>query len=470
MALALETEIKRSNDVTESTPALTRFGDFVATAVVPAAARAAAGQAVLDTVGVTLAGSIEPAATVVRDVARAEGGAARCAVLGTGDRTSAGWAALANGTAAHALDFDDMCFVSMAHPSAPLVAAGLAVAELADASGAALLDAYCVGFEIEAVLGRAMNPTHYEQGWHATSTLGSIGAAATAARLLGQDAQTAARSMAIAASEASGLKESFGTMVKPLHAGLAGRNGVLAAQLAEGGFTASAHALEGSQGLLLAMQSRERTLGDGAAVLGRAWEIVDGGITVKLYPSCAATHPTIDTLIDLRAEHQFTPDDVDGIDVLVDSVTPTVLIHDRPTSGLEGKFSLHFCAAAAVAHGRVNIQTFETSGPADPVIQALLPRITMRVDPGVGVGQPTLTEAVVIVRLRNGQVLERRVRGARGYPNRPPTAAQLGDKFQACAERAVSPSAARDALDWLRDLERQPRVSAFSDVLTAVPA
>ncbi|MDE0831212.1 MAG: MmgE/PrpD family protein, partial [Vicinamibacterales bacterium] len=435
--------------MTESTPALTRFGYFVETAVVPAAARAAAGQAVLDTVGVTLAGSIEPAATVVRDVARAEGGAARCAVLGTGDRTSAGWASLANGTAAHALDFDDMCFVSMAHPSAPLVAAGLAVAELADASGATLLDAYCVGFEIEAVLGRAMNPTHYEQGWHATSTLGSIGAAATAARLLGQDAQTAARSMAIAASEASGLKESFGTMVKPLHAGLAGRNGVLAAQLAEGGFTASAHALEGSQGLLLAMQSRERTLGDGAAVLGRAWEIVDGGITVKLYPSCAATHPTIDTLIDLRAEHQFTPDDVDGIDVLVDSVTPTVLIHDRPTSGLEGKFSLHFCAAAAVAHGRVNIQTFETSGPADPVIQALLPRITMRVDPGVGVGQPTLTEAVVIVRLRNGQVLERRVRGARGYPNRPPTAAQLGDKFQACAERAVSPSAARDALDWL---------------------
>ncbi len=455
--------------MTESTPALTRFGDFVATAVVPAAARAAAGQAVLDTVGVTLAGSIEPAATHVRDVARAEGGAPRCAVLGTGERTSAGWAALANGTAAHALDFDDMCFVSMAHPSTPLVAAGLAVAELADASGAALLDAYCVGFEIEAVLGRTMNPTHYEQGWHATSTLGSIGAAATAARLLGQDAQTATRSMAIAASAASGLKESFGTMVKPLQAGLAGRNGVLAAQLADGGFTASAHALEGPQGLLRAMQSREPTLGDGAAVLGRVWEIVDGGITVKLYPSCAGTHPTIDTLIDLRTEHQFAPDEVDGIDVLVDSVTPTVLIHDRPTSGLEGKFSLHFCAAAAVAHGRVNIQTFET-GLADPVIQALLPRITMRVDPGVGVGQPTLTEAVVIVRLRNGRVLERRVRGARGYPNRPPTAAQLGDKFQACAERAVSPSATLDALDWLRDLERQPRVAAFSDVFTAVPA
>ena len=215
--------------------ALTLFGEFVSRAAVPPPARAAARDAVLDTVGVTLAGSVEPAARLVRDVACAEGGAPRCGILGVAERTGAGWAALANGTAAHALDFDDMCFVSLAHPSAPLVAAGLPVAELADAGGAALLDAYCVGFEIEAVLGRVMNPTHYEHGWHATATLGTIGAAATAARLLGQDAQTAACSMAIATSEASGLKESFGTMVKPLQAGLAGRSGVLAALLAMAG-------------------------------------------------------------------------------------------------------------------------------------------------------------------------------------------------------------------------------------------
>ena len=168
--------------------ALALFGEFVARAAVPPAARAAARAAVLDTVGVTLAGSVEPAPRLVRDVARAEGGATRCGILGVAERTGAGWAALANGTAAHALDFDDMCFVSLAHPSAPLVAAGLAAAELADAGGAALLDAYCVGFEIEAVLGRVMNPTHYEQGWHATATLGTIGAAATAVRLLGHPA------------------------------------------------------------------------------------------------------------------------------------------------------------------------------------------------------------------------------------------------------------------------------------------
>ena len=451
-------------------PALSQFGEFVARAVVPPPARIAARNAVLDTVGVTLAGSNEPAARLVRDVARAEGGAPRCGILGVAERSGAGWAALANGTAAHALDFDDMCFVSMAHPSAPLVAAGLAAAELAEVGGTALLDAYCVGFEIEAVLGRLMNPTHYEQGWHATATVGTVGAAATAARLLGQDAATAAGSMAIAACEASGLKESFGTMVKPLQGGLAGRNGVLAALLAGSGFTASEHAVDGPQGLLVAMQARHHDLGDRADELGRVWEIVDGGITVKLYPSCAATHPTIDMLLDLRAEHRFTAADVEAVEIGVDSVTPTVLIHDRPTSGLEGKFSMHFCAATAVAHGQVNIQTFEPNGLADPVVRALLPRMAMRVDPSVGVDQPTLTEAVVTVRLVDGRSFERRVRGARGSPSRPPTADELDRKFRACAERAVPQQVAGEALEWLRNLEHQPRVAGLMDLLSAVPA
>jgi len=450
--------------------ALTLFGDFVANAEVPPAARVAARNAVLDTVGVTLAGSTEPAARMVRDLARAEGGAPRCGVLGTAERTGAGWAALANGTAAHALDFDDMCFVSMAHPSAPLVAAGLAAAELAGSSGAALLEAYCVGFEIEAVLGRLMNPTHYEQGWHATATLGTLGAAAAAARLLGQDAATAARSMAIAASEASGLKESFGTMVKPLQGGLAGRNGVLAALLAGSGFSATEHAVDGPQGLLVAMQAGRHELGDAADPLGQVWEIVEGGITVKLYPSCAATHPTIDTLLDLRTEHHFIGADVEAVEIAVDPVTPTVLIHDRPATGLEGKFSMHFCAAAAVAQGRVDIQTFEASGIADPDVRALLPRITMRVDPSVGIDQPTLTEAVVGVRLADGRSFERRVRGARGYPSHPPTADELDRKFRACAERAVPPDVAGDALGWLRELDQQPRVSSLMDLLSGVPA
>ena len=240
--------------------------------------------------------------------------------------------------------------------------------------------------------------------------------------------------------------------------------------LAEAGLTASDRAVDGPQGLLVAMQARQPELGDAGAALGHVWEIVDGGITVKLYPSCAATHPTIDTLLDLRAEHGFVADEVEQIEIGVDAVTPTVLIHDRPTQGLEAKFSMHFCAAAAVANGRVDIQTFET-GLADPVIRRLLPRVRMRVDPSVGGDQPALTEAMVTVRLADGRSLERRVRGARGYPSRPPTAEELDRKFRTCAERVVSPAAASEALDFLRDLERRPRVAALTELLaSSVPA
>src|SRR6185436_14762857 len=216
--------------VAESAPVIMRLAGFAIAAVPPATARAAAARAVVDTVGVTLAGATQPAARIVQRVIEAEGGSG-CTVLGTAIAASPGNAALANGTAAHAHDYDDMCFVSLAHPSAPLVAAGLAAAEIAGRPGAALLDAYVVGFEIEGRLGRTMNPRHYQRGWHCTATIGTLGAAAAAARLLGLDARQAAHALAIAASEASGLKENFGTMVKPLHAGLAARNGVLAAQL-----------------------------------------------------------------------------------------------------------------------------------------------------------------------------------------------------------------------------------------------
>ena len=247
----------------------------------------------LDTVGVTLAGASEPAARIVQQIITPLNGddPHACRVLGTQTRASAADAALANGTAAHALDYDDMCFVSLAHPSAPLVAAALAAGELAHASGRALLDAYIVGFEIEGRLGRVMNPRHYQRGWHCTSTLGTIGAAAAASRLLGLDAAAAGHALAIAASEASGLKENFGTMVKPLHAGLAARNGVLAALLAKHGMTASAQALDGPQGFLAAMDSERPSLAESSADLGVRWEILDTGITVKLYPRVRARIP-----------------------------------------------------------------------------------------------------------------------------------------------------------------------------------
>jgi 2-methylcitrate dehydratase PrpD len=425
----------------------------------PAAARAAAARALLDTVGVTLAGAAEPAARIVQRVVEQDG-VGPCPVLGTALRSSAGNAALANATAAHALDYDDMCFVSLAHPSAPLVAAALAVGELVTASGPALLDAYVVGFELEGRLGRAMNPRHYQRGWHCTSTLGTIGAAATASRLLALDATATGHALAIAASEASGLKENFGTMVKPLHAGLAARNGVVAALLAQAGMTASRAAIDGPQGFLAAMDSEHASLDAFTADLGTRWEIVDTGITVKLYPSCAGTHPTLDALLDLQRQHRFAADDVDAIDVGVDPIVPTILIYDRPSSGLEGKFSLPFCAAAAVVHGRVGIETFGAAQLGDPAIVALQARVTMRVDATLDASRPSLTQARVTVRLRDGRVLTAAANGARGYPERPASDEELETKFTSCATQTRSAPQAALALAALR------RIESIADIRT----
>ena len=452
--------------------ATVRLGRFAIDAVPPPAARTRAAAAWLDTVGVMLAGASEPASRIVQRVAAGEGGESgegggACHIVGTRTRTGACGAALANGTAAHALDYDDMCFVSLAHPSAPLVAAALAAAEVAGASGRTVLDAYVVGFEIEARLGRRMNPRHYQRGWHCTSTLGTIGAAAAASRLLGLDAMEAGHALAIAASEASGLKENFGSMVKPLHAGLAARNGVLAARLAKGGMTASVRAIDGAQGFLVALDSQHASLDDEIADLRRRWEIVDTGITVKLYPSCAGTHPSLDAILDLRQREGFTAEDVEGVDIDVDSITPTVLVYERPVNGLEAKFSLPFCAAAAIVDGRVGIETFEAGRLEDPRVAALMPRVAMRVAAPLDTSGPPLTQARISIRLRDGRTVHQAANGARGYPEQPASDDELGAKFLACARRTMSDAAAGQALARLRAIDAVDDIRSLMPLLQA---
>jgi 2-methylcitrate dehydratase PrpD len=333
-------------------------------------------------------------------------------------------------------------------------------------TGRAVLDAYVVGFEIEARLGRLMNPRHYQRGWHCTSTLGTVGAAAAVSRLLCLDAAAAGHALAIAASEASGLKENFGTMVKPLHAGLAARNGVLAALLAQRGMTASARALDGPQGFLHALDSEAAGLGEAITDLGERWEMVDTGITVKLYPSCAGTHPALDAILDLRRREGFGADEVERIDIDVDAIVPTILIYDRPATGLEGKFSLPFCAAAAVVFGRVGIDTFEAASLTNPEVTALMPRVAMRVDPSLDGAGPPLTQARIAIALRDGRVLTQRADGARGYPAHPASDEELDAKFRACAGRALTePSVAR-ALELLRTIEEIEDVRSLTTVLS----
>jgi 2-methylcitrate dehydratase PrpD len=437
-----------SVEVREAAEAL---AEFVATGAVPADARARAATAFKDTIGVILAGAAEPAARIAQSMA-AEESAGACRVLGTSFETGAGYAAFANGIAAHALDYDDMCFVSLAHPSCALVPATLAAGELAHATGSALLDAYVLGFELECRLGTIMNPRHYHhRGWHCTSSIGTVGAAAAAARVLGLDAAATQHALGIAASAACGLKENIGSMVKPLHAGLAARNGVMAARLAQRGFTASVHALDGPQGYLTAMDSEQPSLDRAAADLHRRWEILETGITVKLYPSCAATHPPLDALRALKQREGFTHDDVDVVDVEVDSMTPRLLIHPNPTTGLEAKFSMPFCAAAAVVYDRIGIDTFQPPALQHPAVRSLMPRVTLRANEAFDHAQP-LSMARVTVRLRSGRVLQEAAEGARGYPGRVDDQ-ELMAKFSDCAIRTSSEPAVLVAWTALTAIE-----------------
>jgi 2-methylcitrate dehydratase PrpD len=363
-----------------------------------------------------------------------------------------------------------MCFVSLAHPSCALVPAALAAAELVHASGRLLLDAYIVGFEIECRFGTLMNPRHYdERGWHCTSSIGTLGAAAAAARVLGLDVSATIHALGIAASSACGVKENLGTMVKPLHAGLAARSGVMAARLAAEGFTASERAIDGPQGYLVAMDSQQppASLAGALADLDSRWEILDSGITVKLYPSCAATHPTLDLLLDLASRHGVAAEDVDAIDIEVDSMTPRLLIYPQPASGLEAKFSMPFCAAAAITLGHPTIDTFDRQWIRDPRVQALMSRVTMRANPAFDAAVP-LSQARVSVRLRDGRTLEARADGARGYPGRL-SDDELATKFVGCARRSLTDVRGQSLLAALREIEAVGDVTTLTELSAPPP-
>ncbi len=450
--------------------ATSRLAEFVAKSRwedCPAAAVEAARRAILDCLGVMLAGSAEPAARIIQTVADAEGGTPLCTVVGTGRRTGAVWAALCNGTAAHALDFDDTNFAMMGHPSAPVLSAALAAAELALADGRALVHAFLLGFEVETSLAEVVNPPHYERGWHATCTLGTLGAAAAAARLLGLDAIQVRTALAVAASQASGLKENFGTMTKPFHAGHAARSGVLAALLAREGWTASDQAIEGPQGFLRVLGAGKIEL-DALEQLGAPWKILTSGVAVKPYPSCACTHSIIDGTLELRRDHGLLPDQVAEVTVGVNAIVPKILIHSDPRTGLQAKFSAEFAAAAALAEERVGLTTFTDDTVQDARIRALMKRVRMVVDPAIPGDLERHMWTRVTIRLADGRVLSVGPREVPGHPSNPLPLHALREKFSECASVALPPDRVDSVREIVEGLDACPDLRSLTAILSAV--
>jgi 2-methylcitrate dehydratase PrpD len=434
----------------------------------PEAAVRGARRAILDTLGVTLAGAVEVTAERVRKAIGHRGGSSEAVVMGTPLRAPVEDAALANGTAGHALDYDDVQSSLSGHPSAPILPAALALGEWRRASGEAFLTAFVVGVEIEAKLGRAMNPGHYETGWHATSTLGVFGAAAAAARLLGLPADRAAHALAIAASMASGIKANFGTDCKPLHVGHAARCGIEAALLAEAGFTGNPRALEHGDGFGSTHVAGNRPAWDlTTAALGSPHDLVDPGIGVKRFPACASTHQALDATLALAEEHAIDPAAVVSVECGVNYMAPHQLIYDQAETGLQGKFSMPYCVSVALLDRTVGLAQFaeERVGRAD--VKALMPKVRMFVHPDqtTRASLPTrFTE--VAIKLADGRRLVKNVLLAKGQPQNPLTDAELTTKFHDCAARVMSRDRAESVLAAVRTLETAPDVSAVARLLS----
>jgi len=421
-----------------------------------------AGRAMLDTVGVMLAGSGDeaPRRTLA---AVARWGSGGSTIVGTPHRLPAPWAALVNGSAAHALDFDDILQPAFGHVSAVLVPAVLALGEERGATGATCLDAYLVGFEVMARLGESLNMAHYRQGWHSTITLGTPAAAVACARLIGLEASAVAAALSISTSMAAGSKLQFGSMTKPLHAGLAAKNGILAAQLAAAGVSAAAEPLEGDWGFLQHYAGLEAPgLEAGLARLGAPAAILQHGISVKVHPCCGSTHRPIDALLHLRAEHHLGPDLVDEIEALVTEIAARNLMYAEPRNEMEARFSLPYCLAVALVNGQLSRADFTPRAVQRPEIRELLGRITMRVDPtlstAVSPGEAHDWPAKVAVRLKDGRVLHHTVSQPRGHPQSPLSDDELADKFRDCSDGVLSPSDASAALALLRDFQSLEQV------------
>lgn len=324
------------------TAALARAGLAVSPESLPAEALAVAKHCFLDWVGVTFAGAREPLAEIVT-AELAEGDEAT--VIGRSDRASALTAALINGCAGHALDFDDTHLAMMGHSTAPVAPAALALAERLGSSGAELLTAFVAGVEVECRLGALVSPSHYARGWHATGTLGTFGAAAACARLLKLDEEHCRHALGIAGTQAAGLKAVFGTMCKPLHAGKAAANGLLAATLTARGFTSDPEIVEAHQGF--GATHAEALAGP------EALEALEGRYLIretlfKYHAACYLTHSIIESALQLRQKHDIRPDDVAAVDVAVNPGVLDVANITEPRTGLEGKFSLRAVTAMSL--------------------------------------------------------------------------------------------------------------------------
>jgi 2-methylcitrate dehydratase PrpD len=410
---------------------------------------------ILDTLGCLIAGSCEEIGRIVRAYIKAQGRMGEATLLTQGIATSPAYAAFGNGIVAHVLDYDDYEVPSMAHPSVSVLPAVLALGEKLGASGESCIEAYLAGMEVISQVGRGIAPEHYDRGWHSTGTLGALGAAAASSRLLNLDSEKTKVALGIAASMSSGLRGNFGTMTKSFHAGHASRNGVEAAGLAALGFTAAMDIIEGDLGFCTVFtDGRDFDLAKISDRLGNPFSLFSPGVGRKLYPSCAATHGYLDGLIELASRHDIKPEDVDSVECGIFYRHPKMLIHANPKTGLEGKFSLEFCAALALSQRGATLKDFVDSKVMDPEIQKLIKKVSKAVTDEAGVRGTEVTVALMKVSLIDGTTYSCRVEHKKGSPGNPSSVDEIVHKFEECARLRYTGEQGQRILEAAMDLEK----------------
>jgi 2-methylcitrate dehydratase PrpD len=407
--------------------------------------------AVCDCLGVALAGSTEESARICADIGRQEAAREEAVVIGQGFKSSVLQASFANGTAAHALDFDHS-FTFMGQPTAPVIPAAFSLGDSLGISGQQLLEAYIAGFEVTGKLVYALRDAS-EDGWHAPGTLGVFGATAACAKILGLNRSEIEMALGIAASMAGGVVANFGTMTKPLHVGLASRNGVLAAKLARSGFTANAQAIEAEGGLFKVFYNS--SVADGRALdeLGRSYCMETDGITIKPYPCGGLTHPAIDATLAMRTEHGISADMVESIEADVTKHTYSRIVFRVPETGLQGKFCMGYLLARAIIDGKVSLDSFTDQAVRDRNVLALAEKVQMRLDSSLKASSPGGRPCRVTIRLKNSRVHSRQAEHAKGSPEIPMTQDEVKTKFADCARRVIDDASTGRALDYLEQLE-----------------
>jgi 2-methylcitrate dehydratase PrpD len=423
---------------------------------------------ILDTIGVALAGAAEPGARILADYVSRNGGNSASSLIGVNATTSPRNAALANGMASHMLGYSDLSLTPIVHPSISVLPAVLALGEARGASGRDIILSHVLGVEFACKLGAVVGAQFNKKGWHPCSVLGGMGAAAGSARMLGLDAIATANALGLAAMQAAGIKAGMGTMAKAYGAGRGAENGVVAAELAEAGFTGPTDVIEGRDGFL-------QTFGDGVngdammETFAAPYHFASPGITLKPYPSCTCSHTSISAALTLKKQHGIDPGDVADVECSVSPAVANYLKFPSPRNALEAKYSLQFCVAVALIDDDVTIGTFTDGRVSDPEVGALMRRIRMTVSPelaalGFNPDSAPFGSRVKIT-LDDGREFRRSQNKGPWEPETAPSWGDLLPKYRSCAEIRLEGSGIDETIDIIDTLERQKSVARLMALL-----